>query len=230
MPHHFECEVDKRMQDIMEHELSILDKSLGSNHCLDGEIGRDSAGMLIHSLTYYMMQVNFLGSFASARPHCVLFFPLTALGFLSWFAPQAVFPMLAAYYAHPYVSIKGSTPDDVRLSECIFDLMDQIYRSHPPREFQTIVVDGQLIDCAATVYHMLHTMATKSKIRKEWEHIHTNHAYKIQPSPRELAFKLGSDTVWFGYNTLVKTMARHFGILDMRCVPTSQVRAILCRL
>jgi hypothetical protein len=138
--------------------------------------------------------------------------------------------MLAAYYGNPYVSIKGSTPDDVRLSECIFDLMDQIYRSRPPREFQTIVVDGQLIDCAATVYHMLHTMATKAKIRKEWENINTNHAYKIQPSPREFAFQKGSETVWFGYNTLVKTMARHFGILDTRCASTSRHCTIHCRL
>jgi len=76
VPHHFECEVDKRMQDIMEDELSILDKSLGSNHCLDGEIGRDSAGMLIHSLTYYMMQVNILGSFASARARSAYCFSL----------------------------------------------------------------------------------------------------------------------------------------------------------
>jgi hypothetical protein len=65
------------MQDVMEHELCVLDKSLGSNHRLDGAIGKDSAGMLIHSLTYYMMQVRFWASFASARARSAdLLFPL----------------------------------------------------------------------------------------------------------------------------------------------------------
>lgn len=42
--------------------------------------------------------------------------------------------------------------------------LDSLYSSNVPMEFQTIVINGEVVECARTIFGVLNAMSTKSKV------------------------------------------------------------------
>lgn len=62
--------------------------------------------------------------------------------------------------------------------------------------------------------------------------MHKNHQHRVQADPREIAIQRGSETVWYGFNSLIAQLARSFGILDVkRMIGTGirQMAMMFCR-